>query len=385
MNDNDPATAPTNAAPELTATRYPIVFNGSGGEYFRIWIVNLLLTILTLGIYSAWAKVRKLQYFYRNTEVDGSVFDYHGRPGAILKGRIVALLLIGFYNFAFQFSLALGLFAVALMAALLPWLLTQSQKFRLHNSSYRGLRFRFTGLTREAYLIFGLPLLLALVPTVALAFVQPGHPPPNGLLIGFGFVLLAFTLLVPYLHYRIKRFQHAHAHFGRSASRFHGKARQFYWIYAQALLLLVALGILVALAVGAVAAGGAPRSKAFAATIGLAVAFVLYGAMLCLTPFINARVQNRVWNSTLLGLVGFESNVRARRLVFIYVTNLLLIVVTLGLFIPFAVVRMLKYRLASVTVLSTSDLQGFVAHQAQREVGATGEGAADLLDFDFAL
>ena len=39
-------------------------FTGTGSEYFRIWIVNLLFTILTLGIYSAWAKVRKLRYFY---------------------------------------------------------------------------------------------------------------------------------------------------------------------------------------------------------------------------------------------------------------------------------------------------------------------------------
>jgi uncharacterized membrane protein YjgN (DUF898 family) len=40
----------------------PFEFRGTGGEYFRIWIVNLLLTILTLGIYSAWAKVRQLRY-----------------------------------------------------------------------------------------------------------------------------------------------------------------------------------------------------------------------------------------------------------------------------------------------------------------------------------
>lgn len=46
-------------------------FTGKGSEYFGIWIVNLLLTILTLGIYSAWAKVRRLQYFYRNTQLAG--------------------------------------------------------------------------------------------------------------------------------------------------------------------------------------------------------------------------------------------------------------------------------------------------------------------------
>jgi len=40
-------------------------FTGKGGEYFRIWIVNICLTILTLGIYSAWATVRTRRYFIR--------------------------------------------------------------------------------------------------------------------------------------------------------------------------------------------------------------------------------------------------------------------------------------------------------------------------------
>ena len=33
-------------------------FTGSGSEYFKIWIVNVLLTIITLGMYYPWAKVR---------------------------------------------------------------------------------------------------------------------------------------------------------------------------------------------------------------------------------------------------------------------------------------------------------------------------------------
>src|SRR5207342_1173106 len=67
----------------------PFEFNATGGEYFRIWIVNLLLTIVTLGIYSAWAKVRRLRYFYGSTVLDGHSFEYHGRPLAILKGRLI--------------------------------------------------------------------------------------------------------------------------------------------------------------------------------------------------------------------------------------------------------------------------------------------------------
>jgi uncharacterized membrane protein YjgN (DUF898 family) len=69
----------------------PIEFHATGGEYFRIWIVNLLLSIITLGIYSAWAKVRRLRYFYGSTMLDGASFEYHGRPIAILKGRIIVV------------------------------------------------------------------------------------------------------------------------------------------------------------------------------------------------------------------------------------------------------------------------------------------------------
>ena len=41
-------------------------FRGKTGEFFGIWIVNVFLTIITLGIYSAWAKVRTNRYFYGN-------------------------------------------------------------------------------------------------------------------------------------------------------------------------------------------------------------------------------------------------------------------------------------------------------------------------------
>ena len=54
------------------ATALPFIFSGKGSEYFSIWIVNIALTIVTLGIYSAWAKVRKMQYLYRNTALAGS-------------------------------------------------------------------------------------------------------------------------------------------------------------------------------------------------------------------------------------------------------------------------------------------------------------------------
>ena len=198
-------------------------FTGTGRDYFRIWIVNVLLTIATLGVYSAWAKVRQLQYFYRNTRVAGASFDYHGNPIAILKGRVIALGLLVSYYGSGTISPTVRIVAIGLVALVLPWLLARSFRFRFHNSSYRGIRFAFSGSTRSAYWVF---------------LVLP--------------VLSVFTLftLVPFCHQRIKRYQHANAACGRTGFTFDASVGDFYSIYLVAGLLsfglLTVLGLVAA-------------------------------------------------------------------------------------------------------------------------------------------
>jgi len=83
------APASTRAAvvePNVPAVAHRLRFTGDGREYFRIWIVNLLLTLGTFGVYGAWAKVRKLRYFRQNTLLDGHAFDFHARPLPMLFG-----------------------------------------------------------------------------------------------------------------------------------------------------------------------------------------------------------------------------------------------------------------------------------------------------------
>ncbi|MGH7460351.1 MAG: DUF898 family protein, partial [Longimicrobiales bacterium] len=76
------------------ATRVVPQFSGRAGEYFGIWLVNVLLSIVTFGIYSAWAKVRTEQYFYANTRLAGASFEYLARPLSILKGRLIAFAVV---------------------------------------------------------------------------------------------------------------------------------------------------------------------------------------------------------------------------------------------------------------------------------------------------
>ncbi|HEY7474352.1 MAG TPA: YjgN family protein, partial [Vicinamibacterales bacterium] len=185
----------------------PFEFTGSGVEYFRIWIVNLALSIATLGIYSAWAKVRRTQYFYRHTHVAGARFQYLGRPGAILKGRIVAAILFGTYTAAGQLSPFYGLAAFGVLALVMPWLLARSFRFRLSNTSYRGIRFGFAGSTAGSYGVFlGLPLL----------------------------TVLTLFVLGPFTHHRIKKYQIGQARFGQTSIAFLSRVSEFYIAYVAA-------------------------------------------------------------------------------------------------------------------------------------------------------
>lgn len=339
-------------------------FTGNGGEYFRIWIVNLLLTILTLGIYSAWAKVRRLQYFSRHTRVAGSVFDYHGKPMAILIGRLIALGLFLVYTLANVVPGPLLLAVFVLLAVLVPVLLRNSFRFRLHNTSYRGIRFSFRGTVSESYFTFLL----------------------------FGLLALAIPPLVPLAHHRIKSYQHGYSWFGRTPFKFDATIGGFYWVYF--LVGLVFFGAIIGAIVifgGALAAlvpvtgdAGAEPDPAVIAPIAFAAIAMFVGISLVIGPLFQARIGNLVWNHTRLGEHRFESRLRFWPLLGISVSNFLLVALTLGLFMPWAAVRVARYRARCLTLLPAAPLDEFLA-DTSAEVAATGEETAELFDFDIGL
>src|SRR5688572_33416179 len=73
---------------------YPLEFSGSGGEFFRVWIVNVLLTIVTLGFYTPFARRRTAQYFYGHTLVANSPLEFTAQQRKMVFGF---LLLVGLY------------------------------------------------------------------------------------------------------------------------------------------------------------------------------------------------------------------------------------------------------------------------------------------------
>ena len=340
-------------------------FTGRGGEYFGIWIVNLLLTILTLGIYSAWAKVRRIQYFYRHTELANSSFDFHGSPTKILLGRVIALAMLLVYNYTARVRSPWIILVLVVLAVALPWLLRNSFRFRLYNTSWRGTRFHFRGSVGGAYRVFLL----------------------NGFL-----TLITLYLLAPFTHQRFKAYQHNNSWFGRARFSFHASAGRFYLIYLILLAAIVAFGIVIGLAgLGSMfmalgrtqTSSGHVDPRAF-----IKVPLYFYGALLLfgllIGPLFHALLTNLIWSNTRLENHRIECRISPWMLTWIGASNFVLVVVTIGMFIPWAAVRLAKYQVESIRLLPMSDLQEFVAAEPER-VGAVGEETATAFDFDIGL
>jgi uncharacterized membrane protein YjgN (DUF898 family) len=363
MNESSGSDSPSQAS----SARAPqaVRFTGSGAEYFGIWIVNLLLSIVTLGIYSAWAKVRRLQYFYRHTALAGSSFDFHGSPIRILIGRVIALGMLVAYNFSVRLRSPLTLAIVVGIAVVMPWLLRNSFRFRLYNTSWRGTRFHFRGSTGGSYRVFLL----------------------NGFL-----TLITLYVMAPFMHQRLKAYQHGNSWFGRTQSSFHARVGEFYVVYLIMVAVIVAFGI----AVGVTGIG-----RAFATLIQLqkqgqhvdaraiwSTVVIIYGALVLILVLIgsvfHALISNLIWSNTRLGEHRIECNMSPFTLMWISLSNLVLVVLTVGMFMPWAAVRLAKFQLESVRLLPASDLQEFVAAEPET-IGAVGEEAATAFDFDISL
>lgn len=333
-------------------------FTGNGSEYFRIWIVNVGLSIITLGIYSAWAKVRRNQYFYRNTWLAGANFDYHGEPMAILKGRIIAFVMFVIYSLTGEFNPILGSFILLLIMLVMPWLLVRSFRFSLHNTSYRGLRFGFNGAYRQGYVNF---------------FLWP--------------LLSVFTLgmLWPLAKQRIDRYIRENSAYGSIQFKFTAKAIAYYGVYFGAFLIgmltaaCIVFVIAILIEITGVRFGGDMNE-----VNGVLGALWLMAGIYLTVPYTMVAIQNLLWNSTTIGEHGFNSFVSVWELLWLMISNFLLIILTLGLYKPYADIRMTRYRLEHLEFQTNGSIDDFFAGQ-QTNATAVGEEIADMFDFDIAL
>jgi len=384
-----------------SGTRYPFIFTGNGGEFFKIWIVNIILTILTLYIYSAWAKVRTKRYFYGNTVLDGSSFDYHAKPLQILLSRLIAAALLIAVTFGGYLNSLIPITATLVLLVVVPWALWRSIKFNARMTSYRNVRFGFSGQLRWMYLYqFALPLLplILLVGAGALVLFQSnGDMKEAGTgLIGAG--VLITILLLPWIQKLMTSYFMRHYQYGKSRFDAQLSTGRFYAVLILAFLfgllsLIVIAGVIVGVGIitGNLSLEILKNLDADGSEQGLEWLFLLsifafYGLAFTVgfffTAYVRARLRMHVFSQTLLDQrVAFESTATARGLWWILFSNFLVTILTLGFGIPWAQVRMARYLANNTTVYAEEPLDRFVGEKRE-EIGAFGDELGDAFDMD---
>ena len=343
----------------------PFEFEGSAAEYFGIWLVNLLLSVATLGIYSAWAKVRRLRFFLGHTTIGGHRFEYHANPLAILKGRLIAVGVLIVLNVISGFAPLLGGGTTLALLLLFPWVANRSLRFNARMTSFRNVRFDFQGSYGKgfvAFLIFpflsilSLGLLAPFATRYSTRYLAASHrygtseleaDPPltalyRGLLIAFGIVVLPLLVLI-----------------GLLISKMTDLEMPTVWMVDEV----------------------PPDFVLPLQFLPMVLVLVFYIGYFCY----RAIARNVVFGHLTLAKVhSFESRLSGTRLAWILLSNTLLIVLTLGLLQPWAAVRRWRYEKETLTLIPGGPLDEFIG-QVQTSDEVISSEYADLQDMDLGL
>ncbi|MFE4128435.1 YjgN family protein [Kosakonia sp. YIM B13605] len=349
------------------------LFQGSGKGYFVVWLVNILLTLITLGLYLPWALVRARRYFYENTELSGARFSYHATGRSIFVGWLCLLVLyvIFFINVAYQ-NVILQLCMMGLFLIFFPWLITQGLRYQMLMTEINGVRFNFYASPLRAWwVMMGCPLLIIIASVVVFSLfvtsaLSSGSYGAISVMIGIGTLVLLLGIAIMQGVYAaqwfgmlINNLQYGKLKFSAEISM-----KKCITIVVLSMLLFVPFIVLVMVMIipsfitmseYAYAAGGDPEQLAL--MMGplygkLALSYLIYiaGAIVC---FLFAFVKLRAYIYGQLALEGnirFSSTVAMGRMFWISVTNMLVCGVTLFLAWPWAKVRMTRYLLENTHV-----------------------------------
>lgn len=152
------STSPAASAPEPSQPAPPEVhrfaFHGTGGALFALVLKNMVLTLLTLGIYVPWAKTERRTFLWQNIEIAGHRLRYHGTGRELFFGYLKLVLAYVLFIaasigskrvFGEGVGNAVQAGMVFLILPFIPFVIWGSRRYLLSRTSWRGVRFRLAG------------------------------------------------------------------------------------------------------------------------------------------------------------------------------------------------------------------------------------------------
>lgn len=314
----------------ITKEPRSLKFNGSGGALFGILIVNFLLTVITLGFYYPWAKAKRLKYLYAETELDNSRFSFHGTGPEMFKGFIKAIgvfiviygVLIGSAMTGNAVISILGvlifMFAIFLLG---PLAIHGSMRYRMSRTSWRSIHFGYRGDRKELIILYIKGILLSIITL---------------------YIYLAWFIC------DLRRYIIGHIRFGSISFKYTGKGGDMFVMNLKGFFLTIL-------------------------TLGI---YGLWWARNMMQFYIdNIKIVKNEQE------YNIKFNASVGDIFVLFLVNYFLVILTLGIAIPWVMVRNIKFIYENSTIdgeFDTTDIQQTEADYKD----ATGEDMLDMLDIN---
>jgi uncharacterized membrane protein YjgN (DUF898 family) len=309
---------------------YSLKSIADGAEFFKIWIVNLILQIVTLGFYYPWGKANQLQYLYGHTVFENDPFQFHGTGKEMFIGFIKAIVCIVVILGIFSMLTVMGFQVLAFLVyilsllSIIPLVIHGSYRYRMSRTSWRGIRFGYRGDKKELYGIFIKGMLLTLV---------------------------TFGIYGSWFVISIRNYVISHIKIGNAKFRYDGNGADFFVLNLVGYLLtIVTLGI-----------------------------YGFWWQKNMFEYYVNhLTIENgeeRIYFRSLATGGGFFS---------LLIVNMLMIIFTFGLATPWVVVRTLRFVFDNIELQGDLDLNKLIQTE-DNFTDATADDMADFFDFDIAI
>lgn len=307
-------------------------FTGSGKEYFSIWLTNTIFSIFTLGIYSAWAKAKKLQYFYQHTYFQEENFNFHANPVSILKGKIISAFFILISYFIFYFSIYAAYIYLGIIFLLFPLFLVKSLNFYLENLSYKGIRFRFTGNLKQIYTLFIKHIILN---------------------------ILTCTLIYPYTLKVFNEYIYGNINIGDVSIKINIKTKKYYFLclkyFGFSFLIVILFGIIKFLS-GHIFANLLSEETILIASLFF-IFYIIYN-------YFSANIYKLVFNGLSIQSNNMRSTLNTSKYLFLHILNFFLVIITFGLYKPFADISVEKLLTKSSAIEMNNEISLQSTHRS---------------------
>ncbi|MET4862497.1 YjgN family protein [Morganella morganii] len=388
---------------DIRKTVHDIKFHGRAGEYFKIWIVNFFLTIFTLGLYSAWATVRKRRYFYGNTEIDNSHFDYHALPLNLLLSRIIAIAFITIYVVTGLTHPYLQLICLLVLFIMAPYFILRSWRFNAIMTSFRNIRFSYhcrygrgywVILLLPALLVIGLTLLMTLIGAV-LSQISTEYS-VTAEIVKIAIVMLSVAIGIFVICsvqgkqiYELFFNQLAFGQQKFSTKLHYGKFFKIYGISVLILLPFLYFSGRMMLELASAIAFANYYQMAVSPSVVIINVLSIYLTVLCglviMSVYLRVAVLKYILGLISLGdKVTFRSDVTYLSYLSLVITNSLITIFTLGFGVPLAEIRHARYMAEHTKVIGDISLTMVNAH-GETKAGAVQDELINAFDLGINL